>query len=481
MDPRVGPVLVALALAGGCTGAPAPDAGSPPDAGTDAAAPDAGPPDAGPDPHCTPGTPEDAAPVFAGVEGARSDGPDAIVLHWRAASDDRTEPGAIRYRVFVAVGDAPLDLGAPAVTARGTETVRVTGLAEGAAHRFVVRAEDGAGQRECNAEEATATPAPITGCVDYATWIQPIFDAHCVTCHGAEAPRRGLRLDSLEGALAGGESGAVIVPCQPERSLLHAKVSSDAPPQGLRMPRGGPALDDGQLARIRLWIEQGAQAACPVDPRVCADTTPPAFAGITTAEPRGGGVEVCWAAGSDDVSPSGSLRYAVSLATAPGVEPPAWTRWVSEPGAACLTVPGLVPDQTYCFVARAVDEAGNRDANLAERCVAMPAAACVDHAEVVGPLFARECVHCHGGPEPQSALDLSSYASLMEDRRGYVVACDATSSVLASKLGERPLFGFRMPADGPPFLGPDEIRAVERWIEGGARERCADPDPCAAP
>ena len=142
MAPRVGPFLVALALAGGCSGPPAPDAGTRPDAGVDASSPDAGPPDAGDDPHCTQGTAEDAPPVFAGVEGARSDGPDAVVLHWRAASDDRTEVGAIRYRVFVAVGDAPLDLGAPAATARGIETVRVSGLAEGTAYRFVVRAED---------------------------------------------------------------------------------------------------------------------------------------------------------------------------------------------------------------------------------------------------------------------------------------------------------------------------------------------------
>ncbi|MCA9606821.1 MAG: hypothetical protein KC619_14545 [Myxococcales bacterium] len=481
MAPRVGPFLVALALAGGCSGPPAPDAGTRPDAGVDASLPDAGPPDAGDDPHCTQGTAEDAPPVFAGVEGARSDGPDAVVLHWRAASDDRTEVGAIRYRVFVAVGDAPLDLGAPAATARGIETVRVSGLAEGTAYRFVVRAEDGSGQRECNAVEATATPTPITGCVDYATWIQPIFDAHCVTCHGAEAPRRGLRLDGLEGVRAGGESGAVVVPCRPDQSLLHAKVTSDAPPQGLRMPRGGPALDSGEQARIRLWIEQGAQAACPIDPSVCADTTPPVFAGITAAEPRGSGVEVCWTDGSDDVSPSGSLRYAVSLATAPGIEPPAWTRWVSEVGAACLTIPGLVPDQTYCFVVRAADEAGNRDANLIERCVTMPSATCVDHAEVVGPLLARECAHCHGGPEPQSGLDLSSYARLMADPRGYVVPCDAASSVLAQKLLERPPFGLRMPADGPPFLTSGEIQTVERWIEGGARERCADPDPCASP
>lgn len=474
MPPRALALAVLLA---GCPSPSPPDAGTPDageDAGTDAAIADAGPS------HCAEGTDEDRPPTFAGLQSATADGPQAAILRWRAAADDHTPLDRIRYRVFVAAAGAPLDLATPLDMVRGAETIRIAGLATDTPHRFVVRAEDEAGQRDCNSVEVTATPTPITGCVDYATWIQPIFDAHCLTCHGADEPRRGLRLEDHAAVLAGGETGAVVVPCRPERSLLHHKVSSDTPPQGLRMPRGGVPLNDAQLARIALWIEQGALSSCPEDPTVCADRTPPTFAGAERAEPRAGELEVCWGPATDDATASGALRYAVYLSTGAGTAPPAWTPYVSAPGASCLSVGGLAPGQRYCAVVRARDEASNEDANLVERCADTPAEACIDFARI-GPLLERECVHCHGGPEPQNALDLGTYAGVVEDMRGYVVACDAPSSFLVQKLLDPPAWGFRMPADGPPYLAPNEIVAIERWIELGARRSCADPDPCASP
>jgi len=66
----------------------------------------------------------------------------------------------------------------------------------------------------------------------------------------------GLRLDEKSAALAGGQSGAVIIPGKSVDSPLYRRVAGlgDQP----RMPMGGKPLDASQIALIRAWIDQGA-------------------------------------------------------------------------------------------------------------------------------------------------------------------------------------------------------------------------------
>src|SRR6185503_15046093 len=63
-------------------------------------------------------------------------------------------------------------------------------------------------------------PASTKKGVTYASDIKAIFDKSCVKCHGAEKPKAKLRLDSLEGALKGGENGKVIEPGKSAESIL---------------------------------------------------------------------------------------------------------------------------------------------------------------------------------------------------------------------------------------------------------------------
>ena len=52
--------------------------------------------------------------------------------------------------------------------------------------------------------------------------IRPVLVDRCHSCHSASATKLkgGLRLDSLESALKGGDTGPAIVPGNPEKSLL---------------------------------------------------------------------------------------------------------------------------------------------------------------------------------------------------------------------------------------------------------------------
>jgi hypothetical protein len=347
---------------------------------------------------CSTGTAADMAPLFGGAAEASADGADAVVVSWIAAADE-TLPADLRYHVYVATTAGAQDLTAPTTTVVGQTTARLTGLTAGTTYHVVVRAEDAAGQIDCNTTERSATPRAAGACVSYTADVKPILDGRCLGCHSGSAPPAGLRLDSHANVLAGGITGTEVVACQPTASLIYLKVSSDTPPVGVRMPQGGPYLSAAQIQTIHDWIAGGAPLDCPTDPGVCSDATAPTFAGLTSATlTNDSTARLCWAAGADDVTPAGQLLYDVYQATAPGgqvfTSPPETT---TAPGATCVDVAGLTPAQQYCWVTRARDGAGNRDRNTVERCLTTPTASCIDYATVVQPVFNAECVHCHAG------------------------------------------------------------------------------------
>jgi hypothetical protein len=97
--------------------------------------------------------------------------------------------------------------------------------------------------------------------VDFTRDVKPVFDAHCVSCHGPEKQKSDYRLDSREAALAGGESGnAAIVPGKPEAgSLIRVVDGSD---KDLFMPprkSDAKPLSASQIATLRQWIAEGAK------------------------------------------------------------------------------------------------------------------------------------------------------------------------------------------------------------------------------
>src|SRR5258708_40198567 len=65
-----------------------------------------------------------------------------------------------------------------------------------------------------------------------------------------------LRLDSETAAMAGGQSGKVIVPGHASDSILYKRVAGLS--DQARMPMGGKLLAD-QIEKIRAWIDQGAE------------------------------------------------------------------------------------------------------------------------------------------------------------------------------------------------------------------------------
>jgi hypothetical protein len=129
----------------------------------------------------------------------------------------------------------------------------------------VVVAEDGG---EIHASEKTPPGGDPEGNEFFEKRIRPVLVRHCYECHSAASVelKGGLRLDSREGLLEGGESGPAIAPGRPDESLLIEAVRYES----LEMPPAGP-LPAAVVKDLIEWVERGAP-----DPR--QDVTTPADA-----------------------------------------------------------------------------------------------------------------------------------------------------------------------------------------------------------
>lgn len=86
--------------------------------------------------------------------------------------------------------------------------------------------------------------------VSFQRDVLPIFNDDCTACHGGTA---GLYLDSYAHLIQGGRSRAVVVPGDPQSSLLIQYVASGY------MPFRGQRLTDAEIQTLVNWVAAGAK------------------------------------------------------------------------------------------------------------------------------------------------------------------------------------------------------------------------------
>jgi hypothetical protein len=94
--------------------------------------------------------------------------------------------------------------------------------------------------------------------------VAPVFDRHCVVCHGAEKQKAGLRLDSFENVMRGAESGEIIKPGDVKGSELFRRITLPPADDEVMPSDGKPALSTDEITLIELWIASGASALKPL-------------------------------------------------------------------------------------------------------------------------------------------------------------------------------------------------------------------------
>ncbi len=137
--------------------------------------------------------------------------------------------------------DSDREVAAPAIALRALLSVLAFGAFAASAH-------------------AAATPAVISPAdlQFFENKIRPVLAEHCYKCHGRDADKvkGGLMLDTQEGLVHGGNSGAVIVAGKPDDSILIQAVRYTDP--DLQMPPKGEKLSDQQVADLTEWVRRGA-------------------------------------------------------------------------------------------------------------------------------------------------------------------------------------------------------------------------------
>ena len=116
--------------------------------------------------------------------------------------------------------------------------------------------------------------------------IRPVLAGTCFTCHGGKKTGGGLRVDSRESLLEGGDSGEAIVPGDADSSLLVQAIGLTH--ESLKMPPDKP-LSKEVVADFRRWVLEGAswpkKGSGPGDPAVFKSTKHWAFEPLKVSTP----------------------------------------------------------------------------------------------------------------------------------------------------------------------------------------------------
>jgi len=113
---------------------------------------------------------------------------------------------------------------------------------------------DAAGQ-----QASAAHPESTHVAVSYAKEIAPLFERSCVSCHRPQKHKGGLRMDSYEQLMAGGEDGAAVSPGDPKGSELIRRVTLPSDDDDFMPSDNKKALSPGEIDRVRRWIAEGAR------------------------------------------------------------------------------------------------------------------------------------------------------------------------------------------------------------------------------
>lgn len=92
---------------------------------------------------------------------------------------------------------------------------------------------------------------------DFREQIQPILERNCVRCHTKDKVKGGLRMDTHELLLEGGETADAVVAGNVEKSELLVRIHLRPIDEGV-MPDEGQALKPEEVALLDAWVEGGA-------------------------------------------------------------------------------------------------------------------------------------------------------------------------------------------------------------------------------
>ena len=256
--------------------------------------------------------------------------------------------------------------------------------------------------------------APVAAAAPATGGGRAVLAEHCEKCHGSSKKKGGLRVDSTEALLAGGENGPAVVPGDPARSELIRRVRLPLAAKEHMPPKKEPQLTEAEIHALTAFVRglsPGSASAKPQKPAsVAAKDEPPA-------------------------------------------EPP--------------TAPAVASGETAPETATNDPEAeGPPDEALLAR---VPPRVAL-YKEAVLPLLSKRCAKCHSGEKPAARLRVDDYATLVEGGLSGpgIVPGKPDDSFVCQRIRLPPTHDDRMPPEDEPPLTKDEVALVVFWVESGA-------------
>jgi len=99
----------------------------------------------------------------------------------------------------------------------------------------------------------TVPPTQVTTAPKFDVDVRPVFQAKCWQCHGPDAQKGELSLQTAASIRKGGESGSILVPGKSAESRLYEVIHHGEMP-----PEGQEKLSAAEVETIRRWIDSGA-------------------------------------------------------------------------------------------------------------------------------------------------------------------------------------------------------------------------------
>jgi hypothetical protein len=305
-------------------------------------------------------------PTFAGVAAVAPASTTSILAVWQPATEGATPASAMRYRVYVAESTAGIDYTKPsATTVAGAMSFYLAGLDSTKTYYVAVRALDPAGNSDSNVVVKSAAPAADTTAPTFAG----VMGA---TPGGASA----VQLTWSAATDDDTPSAAIVYFVYVKNQLSSFDFSkpvlvTDPGATTVTVPYlYDPTLVYTFNVRARDAAGNFDMNMATATSRAGADTTPPEFAGCTSAiADSAGSAVVTWSLATDDGTPQSLIAYDVYDAkSAAGLSftKPVVTVTGVAGGTGVIEVTGLTQGTTWHFVVRARDFVGNEDKNLVD-------------------------------------------------------------------------------------------------------------------
>lgn len=255
--------------------------------------------------------------------------------------------------------------------------------------------------------------------------VLPILRERCVECHGGETKKGGLRVDSLEAILKGGDSGPTIVAGNGAKSLLVTRMLLPPGDDERMPPDGKPGPSEAEIELIGWWIDRGASDTLRV-----RDALAPSVARSVLEQK----VSSSSSAAPAKTVPSSSAAPSASESAAPSASA---TDSAPDPGASTTAEPQA---NASLWSAR------------------------------VRPILVARCGSCHGAEKQKGKLRVDSIGELLKGgKAGPAVVPKAPGSGTLLARVHLPLTNDKhMPPPDYPQMTAKEIALVTYWIEDGA-------------